>query len=211
MVACNDIGLSPFTSMPTAFKRVCVYCGSNGGSRPAYARAARDLGTLLARHGLELVYGGGRVGLMGTLADAVLAAGGHVIGVIPESLVAREVGHLGLSDLRVVGSMHERKALMVELADAFIALPGGFGTLEEFCEVLTWAQLGLHRKPHGLLNIEGFYDPLLSFFDHAAAEHFIRPIHRELVITETDPERLLDLLARAQPPELDKWIDRDQT
>lgn len=197
--------------MPAAIKRICVYCGSNSGSRPAYAQAARDLGTLLARRGLELVYGGGRVGLMGVLADAVLAAGGHVIGVIPQSLVAREVGHAGLPDLRVVGSMHERKALMVELADAFIALPGGFGTLEEFCEVLTWAQLGLHRKPHGLLNVEGFYDSLLSFFDHAVAENFIRPIHRELVITESDPERLLDLLAQSHPPDLDKWIDRDQT
>jgi uncharacterized protein (TIGR00730 family) len=198
-------------SMSTAIKRVCVYCGSNSGSRPAYTKAARDLGAFLAQRGLELVYGGGRVGLMGTVADAVLAAGGHVIGVIPESLVAREVGHLGLKDLRVVKSMHERKALMVELSDAFIALPGGFGTLEEFCEVLTWAQLGLHRKPYGLLNVEGFYDSLLSFFDHAVAENFIRAAHRELVITESDPERLLDLLAQAQPPNLDKWIDRDQT
>jgi hypothetical protein len=197
--------------MPTVIKRVCVYCGSNSGSRPAYAKAARDMGAALARRGLELVYGGGRVGLMGTLADAVLAAGGHVIGVIPQSLVAREVGHLGLKDLRVVNSMHERKALMVELADAFIALPGGFGTLEEFFEVLTWAQLGLHRKPHGLLNVEGFYNSLLSFMDHAVAENFVRSVHRKLVITDSDPERLLDLIAQSQPPMLDKWIDRNQT
>lgn len=197
--------------MPTVIKRVCVYCGSNSGSRPAYTKAARDMGAALARRGLELVYGGGRVGLMGTLADAVLAAGGHVIGVIPQSLVAREVGHHGLKDLRVVNSMHERKALMVDLADAFIALPGGFGTLEEFFEVLTWAQLGLHRKPHGLLNVKGFYDSLLSFMDHAVAENFVRSVHRELVITDSDPERLLDLIAQSQPPMLDKWIERNQT
>lgn len=192
-------------------KRICVYCGSNSGSLPAYADAARKLGTLLARRGIELVYGGGRVGLMGVIADAVLAADGRVIGVIPEALVAREVAHLKLKDLRVVGSMHERKALMVDLADAFIAMPGGFGTLEEFSEVLTWAQLGLHRKPHGLLNVEGFYDSLLSFFDHAVAANFIRPTHRALVIAENDPERLLDALTQTVPPNLDKWIDRDET
>jgi len=192
-------------------KRVCVYCGSSSGDDPAYAGAARELGALLAQRGLGLVYGGGRVGLMGTIADAVLAAGGNVIGVIPEMLVKMEVAHLGLADLRVVGSMHERKALMVELADAFIALPGGFGTLEEFSEVLTWAQLGLHRKPQGLLNIAGYYDPLLAFFDRAVAANFIRLAHRGLVISETDPARLLDLLAAAQPPHLHKWIDRGQT
>ena len=192
-------------------KSVCVYCGSNSGSDPAYAGAARELGALLARQGLGLVYGGGRVGLMGTIADAALAAGGEVIGVIPEMLVKMEVAHLGLADLRVVGSMHERKALMVDLADAFIALPGGFGTLEEFSEVLTWAQLGLHRKPYGLLNVAGFYDPLLAFFDQAVATNFIRLAHRELVISETDPARLLDLLAAVQPPRLPKWIDRGQT
>ncbi len=194
-----------------SIKRICVYCGSNSGSRPAYAEAARKLGTLLARRGIELVYGGGRVGLMGVIADATLAANGRVIGVIPEALVAREVAHLKLKDLRVVGSMHERKALMVDLADAFIAMPGGFGTLEEFSEVLTWAQLGLHRKPHGLLNVEGFYDSLLSFFDHAVAANFIRPAHRALVVAENDPERLLDALAQTVPPNLDKWIDREET
>jgi uncharacterized protein (TIGR00730 family) len=169
------------------------------------------MGALLAQRKIRLIYGGGRVGLMGTVADAVLAGGGEVTGVIPESLVSKEVAHLGLKDLRVVPSMHERKALMADLADAFIALPGGFGTLEEFAEILTWAQLGLHRKPHGLLNIEGFYDPLLAFFDHAVAENFIRQAHRGLVISETDPERLLAALAAAQPPNLDKWIDREQT
>ena len=141
----------------------------------------------------------------------VLAAGGQVIGVIPDALVKLEVAHQGLSDLRVVRSMHERKALMVELADAFIAMPGGFGTLEEFCEVLTWAQLGLHRKPHGLLNVNGFYDSLLAFFDHAVKSNFIRQSHRDLVITEENPEVLLDLLAHARAPGLNKWIDRDET
>jgi uncharacterized protein (TIGR00730 family) len=192
------------------FTRVCVYCGSNSGSRPAYERAAWEMGAALARRGLELVYGGGRVGLMGAIADAVLAEGGKVIGIIPEALVAKEVAHRGLTELRVVNSMHERKAMMVELADAFIALPGGFGTLEEFCEVLTWAQLGLHQKPHGLLNVEGFYDPLLSFFDHAVAENFVRPAHRSLVLAEKEPDRLLDLLAKACPPVLEKWIYREE-
>lgn len=192
-------------------KRICVYCGSNSGSLPAYADAARELGAEIARRGLGLVYGGGRVGLMGIVADAVLAGGGEVIGVIPNALAKKEVAHFGLKDLRIVESMHERKALMVELADAFIALPGGFGTLEEFCEVLTWAQLGIHRKPHGLLNVEGFYDSLLAFFDHAVERNFVRPVHRELVITESNPARLLELIAKAHPPNLNKWIDLDET
>jgi uncharacterized protein (TIGR00730 family) len=192
-----------------SFQRICVYCGSNHGARPAYAAAARELGTLLAQRGIGLVYGGGRVGLMGTLADAALAAGGSVIGVIPQVLVAKEVAHLQLTELRVVDSMRERKAMMAELADAFISLPGGFGTLEEFSEILTGMQLGLHQKPHALLNVEGFYDPLLAFFDHAAAESFIRPAHRELVIAEPEPARLLDLLARARPPLVEKWISQE--
>jgi uncharacterized protein (TIGR00730 family) len=178
-------------------KRVCVYCGSHSGSRAAYAQAARAMGEALAQRGIGVVYGGGRVGLMGALADAALAAGGSVTGVIPRALVSREIAHLDLKDLRVVDSMHERKALMAELADAFIALPGGFGTLEEFCEVLTWAQLGLHHKPCGLLNVAGFYDSLLSFFDHAAAEDFIRDLHRGQVVVESDLERLLDALAKS--------------
>lgn len=194
-----------------SIQSVCVYCGSNSGSRAAYTDAAKQFGAVLAQRKIRLVYGGGRVGLMGTIADAVLAAGGEVIGVIPESLVSKEVAHQGLKDLRVVPSMHVRKALMADLSDAFVAMPGGFGTLEEFAEILTWAQLGLHRKPHGLLNVEGFYDPLLAFFDHAVAETFIRPAHRELVIADADPSRLLDSLAAAHPPNLDKWIDRKQT
>ncbi|MDB6108539.1 MAG: yvdD [Pedosphaera sp.] len=192
-------------------KRVCVYCGSSFGSRPEYVEAAQQMGRVLARRGLELVYGGGRVGLMGTIADAVLAENGRVIGVIPHALASKEIAHQGLQDLRVVGSMHERKALMVELADAFIAMPGGFGTMEEFCEVLTWAQLGLHRKPHGLLNTAGFYDSLLGFFDHTVAERFVRAEHRSLVVSEEDPERLLDLLGKVQTPKLDKWIDLSET
>jgi uncharacterized protein (TIGR00730 family) len=180
-------------------KRVCVYCGSHDGARPSYLQAARDMGSLLAQRNLQLVYGGGRTGLMGALADSVLAHGGKVIGVIPRSLATREIAHLELADLRVVDSMHERKALMVKLSDAFIALPGGFGTLEEFCEVLTWAQLGFHSKAHGLLNTDRFYDPLLAFFDHVVSENFVRPVHRRLMVVENEPAQLLDSLARFQP------------
>ncbi len=187
-------------------KSLCVFCGSNAGARPAYAEAARQVGRLLAESGIRLVYGGGNVGLMGILADAALEAGGSVIGVIPEALVAWEVAHTGLADLRIVGSMHERKALMAELADAFVALPGGFGTFEEFFEVLTWAQLGLHPKPCGLLNIGGFYDPLLALIDYAIAERFIRPEHRALVVEAHDPASLFTLLADYQPPSVEKWI-----
>jgi len=191
-------------------RRVCVFCGSSKGAHPAYLEAAQQMGATLARRGLGLVYGGGRVGLMGAVADAALAEGGEVIGVIPESLMAWEVGHAGLADLRVVGSMHERKALMADLSDAFIALPGGYGTFEEFCETLTWAQLGLHPKPCGLLNVERYYDPLLALFDHAVAARFLRPEHRALVLEDTDPDRLLDRLAAYQPPVREKWIDRDE-
>ncbi|MCU0537871.1 MAG: TIGR00730 family Rossman fold protein [Hydrococcus sp. Prado102] len=189
-------------------KRVCVFCGSSMGSRPAYKLAAQAMGEALARRGLGLVYGGGNVGLMGVVADAVLAAGGEAIGVIPDFLVAKEIAHSGLSKLHVVGSMHDRKALMAELSDGFIAMPGGYGTLEEFCEVLTWSQLGLHQKPHGLLNIEGYYDPFLRLFDHALAEQFLKQIHRSLVIEASDPNSLLDLLANYRPQDLDKWSDR---
>jgi uncharacterized protein (TIGR00730 family) len=192
-------------------RRLCIFCGSSKGGRQVYAEAARALGAALTRRRIGLVFGGGRVGLMGVVADTVLAAGGDVIGVIPEALVARELAHNGVGDLRVVGSMHERKALMAELADAFVALPGGYGTFEEFCEVITWAQLGLHRKPCGLLNVDGFYDPLLAFFDHAVAERFIRPAHRSLVVQERDPERLLDRLVSFQAPPVEKWIDRAET
>ena len=191
-------------------KRVCVFCGSRDGTRSQYVAAAGGMGEALARRGIGLVYGGGGIGLMGVLADAALSAGGDVIGVIPESLMAREVAHRGLGDLRVVASMHERKALMAELSDAFVALPGGFGTLEEFCEALTWAQLGIHRKPCGLLNVEGFFDPLLSFFDHAVRERFVSPDHRSLVVVEEDPGRLLDALSRWEPPALERLMGRGE-
>jgi len=186
-------------------KRIAVYCGSNKGARAAYSEAAGNLGQLLARRGLELVYGGGCVGLMGVVADAVLRNGGHVIGVIPEKLVIKEVVHEGLPDLRVVKTMHERKALMAELADGFIALPGGYGTFEEFCEVLAWGQLGWHRKPFGLLNAANFYGGFLEFLNHATREGFIRPKHREMVILEEDGAKMLDRLAAFQPPDEVKW------
>jgi uncharacterized protein (TIGR00730 family) len=175
-------------------KSVCVFCGSSPGANPIYWEAAVALGHELAQRSLRLVYGGGNIGLMGAVADAVLEAHGQVIGVIPQQLVDREVGHHGITELIIVGSMHERKARMAELADAFIALPGGFGTIEEFVEVLTWAQLGLHAKPCGLLNVLGFYDPLLSFFDHALDQRFLRAEHRRLVLTSENPAELLDRL-----------------
>ena len=181
-------------------KRIAVYCGSNKGKRPEYAAAADELGTLLAREKIELVYGGGMVGLMGVVADAVLKHGGHVIGVIPEKLVIKEVVHEKLPDLRVVKNMHERKALMAELADGFIALPGGYGTFEEFFEVLAWGQLGWHQKPVGLFDVGGFYRGLLEFLDHATSEGFIRPQHRELVLVENSAEKLLQRLRQFQPP-----------
>jgi uncharacterized protein (TIGR00730 family) len=190
---------------------VCVFCGSQSGRRPAYAQAAEAFGRLIAQRGVGLVYGGGRVGMMGVLADSALGGGGEVIGVIPQALVARELAHTSVTDLRVVASMHERKALMAELSDAFVALPGGFGTLEEFCEVTTWTQLGLHRKPCGLLNVEGFFDTLLRLFDHAAAEGFILQEHRAIVVVESDPARLLERLADYCPPRQEKWIELDET
>ena len=189
-------------------QRLCVFCGSSRGVNSQYAALARCLGGLLARRGLGLVYGGGNVGLMGVLADAVLKDGGHVIGVIPQALVDLEVAHDGVSDLRIVGSMHERKALMADLADGFIALPGGIGTLEEFCEILTWAQLGLHQKPCGLINVADYFDHLLAFLDHAVSERFLRPEHHRMVLVDSDPETLLDRLEAYRPPQLEKWIDR---
>lgn len=187
-------------------KRLAIYCGSNKGAKSDYARAAHALGELLAKEKIELVYGGGMVGLMGVVADAVLKNGGHVIGVIPEKLVIKEVVHEKLPDLRVVKDMHERKALMADLADGFIALPGGYGTFEEFFEVLAWGQLGWHRKPVGLLNTAGFYRPMLEFLDHTTTEGFIRPKHRDLVIVEEDAEEMLRRLRTFQPPDEVKWI-----
>jgi uncharacterized protein (TIGR00730 family) len=190
---------------------VTVYCGSNRGADPAFADAARELGRLLASSGIRVVYGGAHVGLMGVLADAALEAGGEVIGVMPQALMDREIGHTGLSDLRVVGSMHERKALMVDLADAFIALPGGVGTLEELVEVYTWSQLGIHSKPLGVLNAGGYYDKLGAFLDEAVEQRFLRPQHREALIFDADPETLLARLAAAEPPPLSKWMTEAET
>lgn len=172
-------------------KSICVFCGSRLGSKPIYRETAKAVGQLIAQQQLRLVYGGGNIGLMGVVADAVLEYGGEVVGVIPGHLQEKEVGHAGLTELHVVSTMHERKALMANLSDAFVALPGGFGTFEEFCEILTWAQLDLHRKPCGLLNVDGFYDPLLALFDRAVDEGFLRPEYRSMVLTATDADELL--------------------
>jgi uncharacterized protein (TIGR00730 family) len=193
-----------------ALRRVCVFCGSSAGSRAGYAETAATLGRELARRRIGLVYGGAGVGLMRVVAQACRTAGGSVTGVIPESLVEAEVADRDVDDLRTVGSMHDRKALMAELADGFIALPGGFGTFEEFCEVLTWSQLGLHvpPKPCALLDVGGFYSPLVELFDRAVAEGFVRPEHRALVLAATDPAGVLDALAGWEPPPpVRKWVD----
>lgn len=191
-------------------RRICVFSGSSAGRSNAYLDAAVLLGTLLAERGIGLVYGGAAVGLMGALADAALAARGEVIGVIPQALVEREVAHTGLSDLRVVASMHDRKALMADLSDAFIALPGGIGTFEEIFEVWTWTQLGTHAKPCAILNIEGFYDQLLGFLDHVVDEAFLKPVHRDMLLTSNDPAALLDTLSAYRVPTETKWITRDE-
>jgi uncharacterized protein (TIGR00730 family) len=185
-------------------KRICVFCGSSPGAKPEYAAAARALGALLARRRIGLVFGGGKVGMMGQLAKGALAAGGEAIGVIPRQLFERKVAFAGLNDLRVVETMHERKALMAELSDGFIALPGGLGTLEETFEVLTWAQLGLHGKPCGLLNIAGFFAPLLAFLDHVAGQGFVDDAHRDMVLTAETPEELLRQFERYAPVAADK-------
>jgi uncharacterized protein (TIGR00730 family) len=189
-------------------QRICVFCGSSSGTQRIYAQAAQTVGRLLAQQGTELVYGGGNVGLMGTVADSCLAHGGRVLGVIPQLLVDKEVAHTGLTELRIVGSMHERKALMADLSDAFIVLPGGFGTWEEFCEILTWSQLGIQRKACALLNVNGYYNPLLQMADNAVAEGFLRPIHRDLLLSDDDPTPLLDRLNTYVVPTVDKWINR---
>jgi len=195
----------------STLRRVCVFCGSNPGNRRDYEDAAVALGRALVDRDLELVYGGASVGLMGVLADAVLAAGGRAVGVMPEAFVAKEIVHDGLSELLVVSSMHERKAAMAERADAFVALPGGFGTFEETLEVITWTQLGLHAKPVGLLDVAGFFDHLVRFIDHAVDEGFVRTAHRELVIVDPEPIGMLDRLQRFEPPTVAKWIDRSST
>jgi uncharacterized protein (TIGR00730 family) len=193
-------------------ERICVFCGSSPGGRPEYEQATRELARRLAADGIGVVYGGGGVGLMGALADEVIAAGGNLTGVIPRALVDREVAHRDVMDMRVVGSMHERKALMAELSDAFVALPGGIGTLEELFEVYTWAQLGLHRKPCALLNVEGYYDGIEAFLAHAVAERFLREETRELLIVERDTGAMLQRLREFQPQGVvPKWIDREET
>jgi uncharacterized protein (TIGR00730 family) len=194
-----------------ALSSVCVFCGSNGGAEPAYLEAARAAGRGLAERGLRLVYGGGKVGMMGALADAALEAGGDVVGVIPRSIFDREIGHGGLPDLRVVDSMHERKALMAELSDAFVALPGGIGTFEELFEAYTWAQLGLHRKPLGLLDVAGYYEPLEAMLDHAVEQRFLRAETRAMLTRDDTLDGLLERFAAWEPPSVHKWIDRDET
>jgi uncharacterized protein (TIGR00730 family) len=190
---------------------ICVFCGSSLGARPEYSAAAQAMGTLLGERRIRLVYGAGNVGLMGTLANAALAAGGEVIGVIPQMLVDKELAHRGLTELRIVTSMHERKALMAELSDAFIALPGGLGTFEELCEVLTWAQLGIHSKPCGCLNVLGYFDPLHATLDCAVTERFLHPQQRRLLLSSDSPADLLEKLAAHEPYYSEKWFDRDVT
>jgi len=190
---------------------VCVFCGSSPGLDPAYTEAARSLGRTLAKANIRLVFGGGHVGLMGVVSNAAIEAGGEAIGVIPKFLVERELAHTGLTDLRIVGSMHERKAMMSDLSEGFITLPGGTGTLEEFFEILTWAQLGEHEKPCGLLNVAGYYAPLLTVFDQMVNRGFLSEPNRDLVLVESEPERLLQRLESYQPPKTAKWIDRSET
>jgi hypothetical protein len=193
-------------------QRVCVFCGSSPGARPAYAEATAEVARLLAGEGIGVVYGGGHVGLMGVLADTAMAAGGEVIGVMPQMLVDREIGHTAITELRVVDSMHERKALMADLSDAFVALPGGAGTLEELFEVYTWSQLGLHDKPCALLDVDDYYAGLAAFLDHAVRERFLREEHRAALMVERDPRTLIDRLREFEPRAVTpKWIDREQT
>lgn len=204
------------TSQPSTTRRrhplraVCVFCGSSPGNDPAYCRVAGELGELLARRGITLVYGGGNVGVMGALADGALRAGGRVIGVIPHGLVVKEAAHRDVDEMRVVDSMHDRKAMMADLADAFIALPGGLGTLEETFEVVTWAQLGIHHKPCAVLNVAGYYDGLIGFINYAVEKGLIRPEHRETILVDDHAERLLDHMAAYESPILDRWVGRDE-
>ncbi|GJD65048.1 TIGR00730 family Rossman fold protein [Methylobacterium frigidaeris] len=190
--------------------RLCVFCGSSDGARPLYREAATALGRHFAQDGIELVYGGGKVGLMGAVADGALAAGGRVTGIMPKALVEKETAHLGLTDLRVVASMHERKALMADLADGFVALPGGLGTFEEMFEVWTWAQLGYHRKPLAVFNAGGFFDGLLSFLDSVVAEGFVREPHRAMLIVGTEPADLVARIRAYEPPRVIKWVKSEE-
>jgi uncharacterized protein (TIGR00730 family) len=191
-------------------KNICVYCGSSPGSRDAYATNARALAEALVSRNIGLVYGGASIGIMGAVADHVLRLGGKAVGVIPEALMSKEVAHYQLTELHVTRSMHERKIRMAELSDGFIALPGGLGTLEELFEIWTWAQLGFHQKPCGLLNVEGYYDPLIEFLDHAVTEQFVKDAHRAMLIMESEPKTLLDRFANYQPPIVKTWVDKDE-
>jgi uncharacterized protein (TIGR00730 family) len=199
------------TSGNHSINRVCVFCGSSAGRDPRYALGANELGRALVARGWDLVYGGGRVGLMGVLADAVLAAGGKVIGVIPRMLATKELLHVGATEMHVVESMHARKAMMAGLADAFVALPGGYGTFEETLEMITWGQIGIHRKPLGLLDVLDFFQPFVQFIDHAIAEGFIRPEQRDLLVTSDSAGPLLDRLSHHHPPFVRKWIEPEET
>jgi hypothetical protein len=192
-------------------RALCVFCGSSAGRDPVYQRVAREMGELLARRGIRLIYGGGGVGLMGAIAKAAMSAGGEVVGVIPHALRAKELAYHQLTHLHVVDTMHERKQMMADLSDGFIAMPGGFGTFEEFCETLTWAQLGLHSKPCGILNVNGYYDHMLAMFDHATREQFVPLRHREMIIANSDPARLLDAMAAYRGAPTEKWLTRDAT
>jgi uncharacterized protein (TIGR00730 family) len=190
------------------FKRLCVFCGTNNGSRPEYAAAARALGKLLAEEDIELVYGGASVGIMGELADAVHEGGGHVTGIIPQQLMKKEAAHTGIPDLIVVASMHQRKSQMADMADGFVALPGGIGTLEGFFEILTWGQLGIHNKPYGVLNVEGYFDALTEFLDHAVKEGFLTEEHRRMILVDSDPARLLARMGEYAPAEPERLMGR---
>jgi len=191
-------------------RKICVYCGSSPGKNPAFSQAARILAKELCNRGIGLVFGGGAVGVMGVVADSMLEAGGEVIGVIPKALAVKEVAHYGLSELHVVASMHERKAMMAELADGFIALPGGWGTLEEIFEMLTWAQLGFHEKPCAILNVDGYYDGLIGFLENSFEQQFVNPLYRPLLIKAEDPTILLDQFATYNPPKVRKWMGEDE-
>ena len=191
--------------------RICVFCGSKTGTNPLFMKTAVELGRLLAECGLDLVYGGARIGLMGAVADSVLAGGGRVVGVVPEAMATKEVVHEGLSEIHVVSSMHERKSMMARLADGFVALPGGFGSFEELLEMITWAQLGIHRKPVAILNVSGYYDSLIQLFERAIEEGFIKPRNRQLVVVEEEPDRLLQTLLTHKLPEVKRWITEQET
>lgn len=198
------------TPAPRPLKSLCVYCGSSVGRDTVYADAARSLARVMVERGIRLVFGGGSVGIMGSVADEVLRLGGEAVGVIPQALMRKELAHAGLTEMHVTPSMHARKTLMAELSDAFVALPGGIGTFEELFEVWTWGLLGFHDKPCAILNVGGYYDRLVEFLDHASAEEFVRPVHRGMLIVESDPELLLERFSAYQPPAQPKWVKSDE-